>query len=74
MIHTFEIQKQIDPKMVKSIRKRYSFHASATTKTGTTFYKTKDLKDKGIKELVIMKMPSRADIEYDFFCKNTDKS
>ena len=69
MIHTFEIQKQIDPKMVKSIRKRYSLHASATTKTGTTFYKTNDLKDKGIKELVIMKMPSRADIGYDFFVK-----
>ena len=69
MIHTFELQKQISPQEVKSIRKRYSFHASATTKTGTTFYKTNDLKDKGIKELVIMKMPSRADIGYDFFIK-----
>ena len=67
MIHMFELQRQISPQEVKSIRKRYSFHASATTKTGTTFYKTNDLKDKGIKELVIMKMPSRADIGYDFY-------
>ena len=67
MIHTFELQKQIDPKDVKRIMKRYLFHTtSATTKKGATFYNTNELKDKGIKELVIMKIPSRTDIGYDF--------
>lgn len=70
MIHTFELQKQIDPKDVKRIMKRYLFHTtSATTKKGATFYNTNELKNKGIKELVIMKIPSRTDIGYDFFVK-----
>ena len=69
MIHTFELQKQITPEEVKRIISRCSFHTSYSAKNDTIFYTTKEFRDMGINEVTIMKLPSQAEMGYDFFIR-----